>query len=500
MLRGVGASEENIACVNARSAIGALWAVAALACLLSCLASRPTAPDHDGSASGSQGGAGGAGMGGSMSAGGSRGGGAGGPGSGGKAGTGGAGAGGSGPTPAYLTITGSGGAPASAVVALTVTASFAITNTGQQTSGALTYALSGDSAFSLGLAPADACINGMTSLSAGASCIVQVVFQPAAVGPVETQISVTWVGSNVSNSIKWDASGVAPASGSFHEFMFPGSHYQDIKQGSDGNLWIADYGYASANRIVRMTPVGGATFFQVPTPNAGAVQLVLGPDGNIWFTETNAGQIGSITPSGTIMEFICPSAGATPSGTVTDPDGNLWYADRNATIGRITPKGQITEFSVPGAAPVGITSGPDRNLWFADQNGSIGRVTTAGVITMFPVPSPNAEDPQALAFGSDGNIWYTNINMINFAPVVGRMTTAGFATEFLCDGASLSNSIVGGPDGNVWFTVLTDEVVRITPDGTQMKIPVSSHPVGISVARDGNIWVAENEFILRYTP
>ncbi len=97
-----------------------------------------------------------------------------GTGSGGKVGTGGAGAGGSTLTPAHLTIAGSGGVPASAVIADTVTATFAITNNGQQTSGALTYALDGDPNFYYGRDPVNPCTSGVTTLGAGEVCLVPV--------------------------------------------------------------------------------------------------------------------------------------------------------------------------------------------------------------------------------------------------------------------------------------------------------------------------------------
>ncbi|HEY0755326.1 MAG TPA: hypothetical protein VGD98_15310 [Ktedonobacteraceae bacterium] len=60
---------------------------------------------------------------------------------------------------------------------------------------------------------------------------------------------------------------------------------------------------------------------------------------------------------------------------IAGPDGNLWFsANRPAELGRITPSGQITTFTLPDPANIsgGITSGPDGNLWFADwyNNGS----------------------------------------------------------------------------------------------------------------------------------
>jgi virginiamycin B lyase len=61
------------------------------------------------------------------------------------------------------------------------------------------------------------------------------------------------------------------------------------------------------------------------------------------------------------------------------PDGALWFTEQAGNkIGRITPAGAITEFSIPtpGAAPLFITAGPDGALWFVESNvNKIGRIT-----------------------------------------------------------------------------------------------------------------------------
>ena len=42
-------------------------------------------------------------------------------------------------------------------------------------------------------------------------------------------------------------------------------------------------------------------------------------------------------------------------------------------------------------------------MWQADQ---VGRITPDGVITLFPTISANSE-PEGIAVGADGNIWFT---------------------------------------------------------------------------------------------
>jgi virginiamycin B lyase len=111
-------------------------------------------------------------------------------------------------------------------------------------------------------------------------------------------------------------------------------------------------------------------FFPVPPltaqPNSDLTEIARGPDGNLWFTEPDANRIGRITPAGIVTEFSVPTPNGLPGAITAGPDGNLWFTeDRGQRIGRISPSGIITEFSLlAGDLPTEITAGPDGNLWF----------------------------------------------------------------------------------------------------------------------------------------
>ena len=65
--------------------------------------------------------------------------------------------------------------------------------------------------------------------------------------------------------------------------------------------------------------------------------MILGPDGNIWFSESDANRIAKITPGGRITEYgdgISP--GAKPL-SIAVRDGALWFSEAAGNrIGRIT--------------------------------------------------------------------------------------------------------------------------------------------------------------------
>jgi hypothetical protein len=170
-------------------------------------------------------------------------------------------------------------------------------------------------------------------------------------------------------------------------------------------------------------------------------------------------------------------------------------------VGRVTPGGQITEFSIPVPSGVsgragGITAGPDGNLWFL-HDGILARITPTGQITDHVADAVG----MAVTAGPDGNIWTagTLFNTQTGAVIGGyidRISLTGSVTTFNLGGANSSpTSIRPGPDGNLWFTEPgANRIGRITPAGhiTLFSAPTTgSEPTAITAGPNGNIWFAE---------
>ena len=282
--------------------------------------------------------------------------------------------------------------------------------------------------------------------------------------------------------------------------------------------------------------------FTLPPLDAGGVHypvdIAMGADENMWFTESNGQRIGRITPDGTIAEFPAVYG---PQGITAGSDNALWFATQGK-IGRIALDGGLTSFvaSFEGGAPWngwGIAEGPDSNLWVTSTTGpaAIGRMTKSGTFTVFPVPGagPNyrpqwiAQTPAGLAFGAtdpdasvlgtvstsgsftsfalpaggspqgsmgvtvgpDGNLWYTRFG----AGALGHITADGGTVEFA---AFAPYRLTTGPDGNLWFTDYAgDKVGRCTPSGvvTEFAIPTKgSLLLGIARGPGNTIWFTES--------
>ncbi len=281
----------------------------------------------------------------------------------------------------------------------------------------------------------------------------------------------------------------------------------NITIGPDGNLWFTEtYGV-----IGRITPVGGLTEFEMPRAS-GAISasvalndITAGPDGNLWFTIYGNNEIGRITPAGVITEFpmstqVPPPDNSYPFAIAAGPDGNIWFTEYLGNkIGRLTTPASgattatIVEFAVPtlNSVPYDITAGLDGNLWFTEKNtNKIGRITPAGVISEFQVPA-SSTDLRDIVAGPDGNLWMTDAASNR----IWRSTPAGAFTKFdVPTSGGFPKGIAVGPDGNIWFTEVDgNKLGRVTPAGTidEFSIfPDNIQPQGITTGPDGRLWYA----------
>jgi hypothetical protein len=145
-------------------------------------------------------------------------------------------------------------------------------------------------------------------------------------------------------------------------------------------------------------------------------------------------------------------------------------------------------------------------MWFTEENGAtpemngggfgtVDRVSLDGTtIDRFPISTTDPVQPQYLAPGPDGNVWFTEVHAVRHS--VGRVTPEGTITEFhIADTVASTNAIATGADGDLWFTeagTSDADVWRMHPNGALIgtAIPVHFFPVGIALGPDGNLWFA----------
>jgi streptogramin lyase len=272
----------------------------------------------------------------------------------------------------------------------------------------------------------------------------------------------------------------------------PNSRPYTIVAGPDGNLWFTE---SNGNKLARITPDGVITEFPVPTANSGPYGLTVGRDGQIWFTERFANKIGRFSPlTLTFQEFTIPTPFAQPWEIALGADGKLWFTEEDVNqIGRITPQGVIREFVPPTCCfPTGITAGSDGNMWFTLEIGEqIGRVQPQGGMTMFTIPTVQCL-PWDITPALGGGLWFSELA----GRAIGRITTNGQIVEHPIAGPFSGIAGVGvGPDGNVWFTENdTDHVGAMDPSGAVVQLldtDTGARPLCITLGPDGNMWFTQ---------
>jgi streptogramin lyase len=276
-----------------------------------------------------------------------------------------------------------------------------------------------------------------------------------------------------------------------------GAEPTEITVGPDRNLWFTERGFNDGNRIGELAPAQaqpgtsdgiteycirgkGSTGQPCMTPAltqysyAGLepTGIVSGPDGRLWFTETNPycsdpGLAGETAPDGqTLTASSC------------DPyDNGSGNDDGIGVVGAISTTGTVSEYALPATQgqeqndqPLMITSGPDGALWFTEYNASaIGRITPAGSITQYEIPGSDTQ-PTAITEGPDGQVWFAlsgapsnggnrlaEINPASASP--GTSSGIGLFPQltavYSCSSCSAGSSQPAGltaADGDGWFT------------------------------------------------
>lgn len=312
-------------------------------------------------------------------------------------------------------------------------------------------------------------------------------------------------------------------------FYFPASVAVD----QTGNVYVG--AQASVRKISppgMVTTVAGSPGFVGYTDGTNGearfgyeiTGIAVGPDGNIYLSDTYNQTIRKVTPEGVVTtlagdptirdsEDYSHAVGgyvdgtnrtarfSSPSGVAVDGNGNVFVADTwNFVIRKVTPSGGVTTFA--GARTIGYADGPtgvaqfnrptglgidaQGNLYVADtHNHTIRKITPAGVVsTLAGSPGePGSTDginasarfsyPSAVAVDVSGNVFVADA----FNNVIRKMTH---------EGANWVVTTIGGEPG-------------VTGDndgqGSQAKFNL---PYGIAVSPEGLLYVsdvAENRII-----
>ena len=176
--------------------------------------------------------------------------------------------------------------------------------------------------------------------------------------------------------------------GTINRYALPINTYPTaLSAGPSTQLW---FGSIQDNYINTISTSGVyGTQHPLAAPNSDPEFSTLGPDGNQYFTLNAPAQILKIAQTGvTLGLYNEPGTGRSPEDIISGPDGQLWFTDTSQqTIYSMTTGGVFKAFKIPSTMALGgpLAFGPDGKLWFATTNG-LGRLTiTSGAAIELPL-------------------------------------------------------------------------------------------------------------------
>lgn len=259
----------------------------------------------------------------------------------------------------------------------------------------------------------------------------------------------------------------------------------------DGNVHVAS---VIGNEITVHDPRTGAILDRIGPERGvqGPDDLVIAPDGTIYWTELIAGRVGMLKPDGTWKtQLVAP--GVNPI-TLSD-DGRLFVARDFLGDGLYELDPELVDppqVVIPDLAGFnGMDFGPDGLLYGPlFFSGAIARIDVDAAVPAPEIVATGFRIPGAVAFSPDGVL-----HAVDFAEgQVVRVDVATGATEVLADIEGVLDNLAFGDDGRLYTTAFGDgQLLTLTP-GNQLRALNQAGfiaPGGLAVDDDGSLWVAD---------
>src|SRR4051812_33013113 len=134
-------------------------------------------------------------------------------------------------------------------------------------------------------------------------------------------VSAAFTSATYNGGNGWQATSISPASGLTSARVSAAGGMVQLSWTASPTSFTSTYSVERATTsggpftTVATMAVGttGPTEFSGGMSPSGAPQgVTAGPDGNVWFTETNANRVGRMTPAGVVTTFAIPTPGSQP--------------------------------------------------------------------------------------------------------------------------------------------------------------------------------------------
>jgi virginiamycin B lyase len=204
-----------------------------------------------------------------------------------------------------------------------------------------------------------------------------------------------------------------------------------------------------------------------------------------------------------IHEYVLP-LGAYPLSIVSGPDGALWFntypyytnhPPRDMGIGRITTTGKKTFYHI-NHGTYDLTVGADNRIWFTSPYKKpwlVGAITMTGTISTWPVASDGL--PESIVSGPDNNLWYV---AFGGNPDIIRMNTSGSVVATYKSISGYATRLGSDPDGFVWYDSPA-RVGRISMTGNVKEQSIGGPtyiPDFMAFGPDRRMWECDGTYIV----
>jgi virginiamycin B lyase len=113
-----------------------------------------------------------------------------------------------------------------------------------------------------------------------------------------------------------------------HRIPTPASKPYIITLGPDGNLWFVE---SLGNAIGRMDLQGNAIAFALPRAGDSPRGIALAPNGDFWITENAVNRVARMSPIGEILaKYPLPTKQRGPRAVTVIPDGRVFFSQVDA--------------------------------------------------------------------------------------------------------------------------------------------------------------------------
>jgi copper transport protein len=227
----------------------------------------------------------------------------------------------------------------------------------------------------------------------------------------------------------------------------------------DGNIWFVEpRPFGLDNAVLGLYNPDNNTSIRFILEEAGIVSgLTMDGNGSLWMPVVQPNKVVRFDPaSRQFSSYDIPTPNAGPAGIVTDGEGNIWLAEALAgSIAKVDPAtGNITEYSPKSGKldePAALFPDPNSfNIYIAEHTGHTITVFNSILSTFHEYPPINENGlPFGMAMDSYGNLWYAE-HTIDRVAVMDPRTGQGAEAKIPITGSTIQ-WITADDRGRIWF-------------------------------------------------